>query len=724
MIGASVLWHLLVGAAVAAPQLTVSRFDEAPRIDGVLDEAVWSSAQPATDFTQFLPRNGEPATERTEVRFGYDSRSLYIGVRCFDSEPDALVARTLRQDADQSNDDRIEIHLDTLHDRSNAVVFVTNPLGARADGTLLADGQEQRWDWDAVWQVETTRDSAGWTAEIAIPFDTLRFQGDAPTFGLQLERFVSRKQELMVWAPLPNDSGLETSARRVSRYGELVGLRGVEAGGRIEVRPYVKLGAGSRGGAPLEPIATGGADLKLGLTPSLVADLTANPDFSEAAVPELVTGVIGVNRFGVRLPEQRPFFREGADLFAFGDRPESFFEIPERLLLFDTRRIGLADDGVQAVPILGGARVTGRAGPLSVAALNLTTAAVSDPVTGLDEPLRNWSVLRLRSRLGGASSVGVMGLDRQDDGGGFNRAAGADLNLQLGPALRVGGYAAKTSTAGVPAGDDHAVNGDVLLQTAHFELHTVATDIGSRFDPQMGFVTRAGMRKLQVSPLLLLTPPGEFNRVYVAANWDEVVGRDFEPQSRLVQGEVFAPMASGHSLAGLVTYDREVLTEPFELYPGVVVPPGTYDLVSNLFVYGSDFDRPYGAIVWLDPGPFFGGFRFRTRLIGYWRPVPGLSLDVNWERQQISVPQGAFVSNVVNSSLTVSPSRVLSLRGTFELASDDRLIGQALLEWSYEPNAFLYVVWQEEQDLRPIGPGRPQLDGRTVSLKWTSFWGG
>ncbi|MEQ1504511.1 MAG: carbohydrate binding family 9 domain-containing protein [Myxococcota bacterium] len=702
--------------------LAATRFAEPPRIDGILDEPAWATAAATTGgFTQFFPVQGDPATHATVVHVGYDATTLYLGVRC--DEPERLIARALREDSDLANDDRIEVHLDTFHDRTNAFLFVTNPYGAKTDGTVRADGEEVRWDWDGVWAVETSRDAGGWTVELAIPFSTLRFEGDAPTFGLQIGRFVSRAQELSFWAPMANDSGLATAAYRVSRYGELDGLSGVEAGGRVEVRPYVSLGAASRGDEPLGPVATGGGDVKIALTPSLVADLTANPDFSESEVPQLVTGVIGVNRFGVLLPEQRQFFREGADLFYVGDRPESFFEIPERFVMFDTRTVGLAADGVQPVPILGGARITGRAGPLSVAAMNLTTAAVDDPVTGLDEPLSNVSVLRAKTDLFGSSSVGVIGTDREDADGGYDRGAAADLNLQLGPALRVGGYAARTLASDAPVGDDWALNADALLQTAHLEVHAVATDIGENFRPELGFVTRSGMRKLQLSPIVILTPPGELNRIYLAANGDRVIGRDGELQSQLVQGEVFAPMASGHSLAVLITADREVFTEPFELYPGVVIPPGDYQLVSNLVVYGSDFDRPYGAIVWVDPGPFFGGFRFRTRLIGYLRPVRGVSLDVNWERQQVTVPVGAFVSNVVNSSLTVSPSRTLSVRGTFELASDDRLLGQGLLQWSYQPNAYLYLIYQEERDLRTVGDPRPWLDGRTLSLKWTSYWG-
>jgi hypothetical protein len=713
-----VIFWLLQAAWAEQPVLDIARLQAAPVLDGVLDDPVWQGAAVAHDFVQFAPRQGEPASQPTEVMLGYDAQTLYIGVRCYDNEPDRIIARALRPDSDLANDDRIEIHLDTFHDRTNAFLLLTNPRGAKTDGTVRADGEEVRWDWDGVWTVQTTRDERGWTAEIAIPFSTLRFVGEAPTFGLQLGRFVSRAQELSFWTPLKNDSGLVTAAYRVSRYGELRGLEGVDAGGRVEVRPYVNLGAQSRGDAALQPVALGGGDVKVALTPSLVADLTANPDFAEAEVPQLVTGVIGVNRFGVLLPEQRQFFRESADLFYFGDRPEAFFEIPERMVLFNTRTIGLARDGVQPVPILGGGRVTGRAGPVSVAALNLTTAAA------LGEPLRNYSVARVKTDLFGSSSVGLIGLNRQDDGGSFHRAAGADLNLQLAPALRVGGYAARTLTSGLEPRDDLALSGDVLLQTPHFEVHGVVTDIGENFQPEMGFVTRTGMRKFQLSPNVILTPPwGELNRIYLAANADLVMGRDGELQSQLVQGEIFAPMASGHSLALLVTSDHEVLAEPYEIYPGVVLPAGEYSLLSNLFVYGSDFDRPYGVIVWLDPGPFFGGLRLRTRLIGYLRPLPGVSLDVNWERQQVQLPVGDFVSNVLNSSLTLSFSRTLSLRGTFEVASDDRLLGQGLLEWSYQPNAYLYLIYQEERDLLPIGPARPWLDGRTISLKWTSYWG-
>ncbi|MEQ1567664.1 MAG: sugar-binding protein [Myxococcota bacterium] len=711
---------LALAARAAQPALEVTRFDRAPVIDGVLEE-VWDAGARAGDFTQFIPRQGQPATEATEVRVGYDATTLYIGVRCHDSTPTEVVGRALRQDSDLSNDDRIEVHLDTFHSRSQAFLFFTNPLGARTDGTVRSDGDEVRWDWDGVWTVETGRTDDGWVAEIAIPFSTLRFSGDAPEFGLQIGRFVTRKQELSFWAPLENDAGVQTAQYRVSRYGELRGLSGLRAGGRVEVRPYVNLGLASRGGAPLDRVTVGGGDVKVPLTPSLVADLTVNPDFAESDVPQLVTGVIGVNRFEVLLPEQRQFFREGADLFYFGDRTDPFFAIPERMVLFNTRKVGVAH-GVQPVPILGGGRVIGRAGPLSLAALNLTTAETVDPVTELDEPLRTWSVVRAKADLFGASSVGVIGLSREDAGGTFNRAAGIDTDLQLHRTLKVGGYLARTSTSGLDPVDDWAMRADALLQTPNFELHTVATDIGANFDPQMGFVTRKAMTKFQLSPNVILNPKDrDIRRVYLAANADVVVDRERELQSRLLQAEMFAQTKQGRSLAVLVTSDHEVFAEPFEIYPGVVLPPGPYDMLSNLVIYKSDWSRPTGFIVWADPGPYFGGFRFRTRLLGFVRPVRGVSLEADWERQQVTLPVGDFVSNVLNSSVTVSASRTLTLRGTFEVASDDRLIGQGLLEWAYQPNAYLYLIYQEEQDLGPVA--RPWLDGRSVSLKWTSFWG-
>ena len=273
------------------PVVTAVRLDEAPVIDGeVLADPAWQSVAAATGFWQTTPDEGQPASERTEVRIAFDAETLYVGVVCYDLEPDKIIATDSRRDASLSETDSFQIILDTFLDRQNGFVFGTNPAGIEYDGQVTGEGSggfgtsggEFNRNWDAAWEVEAQVSAIGWSAEMAIPFRTLRFgKGDVQTWGLNLQRNLRRRNETSFWAPLPRQFDLF----RLSLAGTVEGVE-VPDQRNFKLVPYVLFEGRESVDGNQESDEEVGFDLKYSITPSLTLDATYNTDFAQVEVDE------------------------------------------------------------------------------------------------------------------------------------------------------------------------------------------------------------------------------------------------------------------------------------------------------------------------------------------------------------------------------------------------------------------------------------------------------
>ena len=291
------------GEYVAEPP----RFDQPPVLDGKLDEPVWQQALVLKDFLQYEPNPGQPATEPTEVRIGYDTHNLYFGIRCYDSESGKIISKVMTHDSDLSFEDSVQIFLDTFHDRNNAFLFSFNPSGAKVEGEVRRQGDEVNLDWDGIWDLATSRDDKGWTAEVSIPFKTLRFPAGKPQlWGFNVQRLIPRKQEDSWWKPPPRGNGV-LGRYSFPNYGELHGLEGITPGSRYEAVPYSL--ARSERPDQRSPAANGraGGDLKMSLASNLILDLTLNTDFAET---EADLQQANFSRVKLFYPEKRAFFLE------------------------------------------------------------------------------------------------------------------------------------------------------------------------------------------------------------------------------------------------------------------------------------------------------------------------------------------------------------------------------------------------------------------------------
>ena len=347
------------GSAAVTPgalkRLHAVRTSTPMTIDGLLNEAVWRSAEPADGFVQAEPRAGAPASEATEVRVLFDADFLYIGATLHDPDVANIVVNDIRKDFKEEEQDDFEVILDTFHDRTNGYLFLTNEAGARADRQVANEGREVNTSWDGVWTVKTAHTSDGWTVEMAIPFKTLRYQlGASDGWGINFSRRIRHRNEITYWAPIPR----AFSISRVSLAGTLDGLEIDGTSRDLRIKPYA-MGRTVRdlGGAKSTTSEAVGLDATYGLTRHLAMNLTINPDFAQVEADEQQ---VNLTQFSQFFPEKREFFLENSGIFYVGDAARNnrvnLAPTPdEDLLLFFSRRIGLSATG-RAVPIPAGDR--------------------------------------------------------------------------------------------------------------------------------------------------------------------------------------------------------------------------------------------------------------------------------------------------------------------------------------------------------------------------------
>ncbi len=682
----------------------------APTLDGHLDEAVWEEALLLDRFVQLDPDVGAPATERTEVRIGYDTRKLYLGVRCLYSEPDQIHAITMERDQRLLHDDTISFVLDTFLDRTSGYYFAVTPAGAQFDALVRRDGNDISPEWDGIWDVATSRTADSWTAEIAIPFRTLRFpQKEMQSWGFNIHRSVVFKRETLTWKPMERSLGI-LSAYRVGQAGELTGMRNLEQGRQLDIAPHVVASWEDSDGDDDTSIDVG-VDVKKNLTSELVLDLTYNLDFAEAEADYQQTNL---TRFKLYFPEKREFFLEGANLFHFGERQDYQYS-PDKLLFF-SRRIGLTEDGQHKIPVLGGVKLSGQMGGTGIGLLNLTT----EDMTYTDaygnrrvEPRTNYSVLRMRRGILDKSNVGFMWLNQEVDGGLDNSGAGIDWDLVFGDHVQSSGYFAKTETPGLE-GEDWAGLVDVLWSSQKFFVRSAYSEIGEEFNPQMGFFTRLGIREYRTTMAYDLRPKKwNLRKIEMLEDFTYITDRSGNVESQFNRLSADIVWNNLIIVAVKIFNEIDVLKYNFEIHPGVIIPPGEYHFQHYFIGAQTIPSKPVFAFARIYGGEFYDGDS-RSFFLGLRvRPGPRFRAQVTWEHNDIELPGGDFDIDLMRGRVAYSLSPRLSLRSLLQWKRDDNFDAQILGQWIYKPGSAFYVVYNEFRNLRL----EPHTRDRALILK-------
>ena len=683
-----------------------------PAIDGVLDEAAWQAATLVDSFTQQEPSDGEPATERTEVRLLYDAKYLYIGVRAFDSDPGGMIATEMRRDSPQLlEEDNFQIILDTFRDSRSGYMFVTNPLGAKLEQQVFEEGggnvrggsaSNINRDWNGVWDAAAKRTSDGWTAEIAIPMVTVRSPAvDDQTWGINFMRNIRRKNEQVFWAPVPKPYGLT----RVSQAGTLTGMTGVTRGLDLRLKPFAITG-GRRdrtGGRILSStLREVGLDMKYGLKSGLALDVTVNTDFAQAEVDEQQ---VNLTRFPLFFPEKRDFFLENSGQFTVGTQGN------QRMAdLFFSRRIGLSDTG-QPISILAGTRMTGKVEGHNLAVMDLQTDE------GFGRPGDNFLVARYSKDLFSRSKVGGLVVNKESVGSDrFNRTFAADAVIAPTRSFTVHSFLAQTSSPGV-TDQQQAFNTRAMFLNNKWNTYAEFTDIEDNFNAEVGFVPRKGIRTTSLHLERNPRPGGLIRVMEPMMNLDYTTDQHNRLITRRVHHMVGTRFRDGTYVNIVLNRMLDVLDLPFAVQRGVTIPAGTYRFYNWNLSYSSPSSRRFYQRATYSPQTFYGGTRSDIDVTLGLRATSRASAEVSVQRNDVDLPWGAFVVNlgILKVDYTLSPR--MTLRSLSQYNSSTRQFSASVrYNFIYKPGSDLYIVYD---GLQGNLPGRPELRNQQLVVKMT-----
>lgn len=669
------------------------RVIDAIKIDGFLDEPIWSTAEPATDFRQETPTEGAPASEKTEVRVLYDDKNLYLGIRAFDAEPGKINARDLVRDSLFATDDRIEIILDTYHDRRNAFRFAVNPLGTQQDALITDEGRDINLSWDGSWISSGHVDAHGYIVEIAIPLTTLRFTEGIEAWGFNVSRVIRRKNEENLWTSWQRSFGLE----RVSQAGELAGVEEIRRRRLREIKPYAT--GEWREGVPL--IGKNGRDAgargnlgievaKLGITPSLTAEFTVNPDFGQAEVDDQI---VNLSRFSVFFPEKRDFFLENSGIFLFGRQGEN--------QAFFTRRIGLTDDGAP-VPIDYGVKVTGKIGPYNVGFLQVQTRRLGEATTGLGIPRQQFSVLRVKRDILKRSYIGAVFVNRQGattvGGSNYNRVGGTDAEFNLTDHYKVKAFWMGSATPGVRSGAGSS-RLESIFENELYRFITVYEDVGAKFNPEVGFIERNAIHQyfgqFAYKPRPKFVPHVQQMEFETQIEYyTDRAGKLATRQTELSWDTQFKN--SSDFFFRPIEDVTDVLTEPFQIRPGIVIPTGTYHFNRPRVSYTSDLSKPVVFTVREKWGDFYTGKRYETSGGVTWRPNSHLLVDLSESYNKVLLSEGDFKTSLFSGRVNYNFSRKLLTSALVQFNSAARLsVINVRLRYIYRPNSDFFIIYNQ-----------------------------
>jgi hypothetical protein len=674
------------------------------RIDGVLDEAVWRSAQPATDFVQRDPRNGAPATERTEVRVLFEPGRLVIGAMLYDSEPERLLGNQMQRDQSFSADDRFIVSIDTFADGRGGYVFQTNPVGAQADALIVPStntndlavqefGAALNTSWDGIWIGRVRRTADGWSAEMEIPFRTLNFDPRLDAWGINFQRTVRRKTEESVWSGHLRNEGVGV----MSSAGRLQGLSGISQGVGLDIKPYVvgNLSAAPGRGKP-DGLATGdiGADLFYNVTPALRANVSINTDFAET---EVDARQVNLTRFPLFFEEKRDFFLQGASYFDFAR------EIGNQVMPFFSRTIGLDARGVPQ-PIDVGAKLTGQAGAFDIGVLQVRTAETATQI-GSD-----FTVARVRRRFLRQSYAGGLYTRRSDRQPGLpdRYTVGADMALRTATAfgnklLEFSNWFLYTTNP-LDTGENIGRGSRIAFPNDPFYFDLSFRELQANYRPAAGFVQRNGFKRVN--------PEIGYTWRFRGHPWIRSIQQEIDWQffldtrnRMLTQNIATRPFTmvlndgSSVHIEAEPTYER--LEQDFEISSGVVLPAGRSYRYTRYTFEGSMADRyPVAVGVSSQFGDFFSGTRKDFAVNVRVRPRTGVAVRVEAEHSALDLAEGSFDTTVFRVVANTQFSPWLTLSNNVQYDDVTRLLGwQMRFRWIQRPGNDVFFVythnWQE-----------------------------
>jgi hypothetical protein len=719
--GCIVAVGVLIAIAVAPAPLAAQDPPAAPtvravrgtiRVDGRLDEALYSATDAIEAFVQQEPDEGRPATERTEAWVFFDDDTIYVAARCWESRPERRVANEMRRDTNQlRQNDTFAVLFDTFHDRRNGYLFTANAIGGMGDSQITDEGPPNV-DWNTVWKFETGEFEGGWTVEMAIPFKSLRYQpGREQTWGINLRRVVRWKNEWSYLAQVPRALTTFRGILKVSSAATLVGLEAPSGTRMIELKPYALSGLATDTTVTprLSNDATRriGGDLRYGVTQNLTVDVTVNTDFAQVEVDEQQ---VNLTRFNLFFPEKRDFFLENLGTFAFAGRASAGLGAGSGVTpyLFFSRRIGL--DGARVPSLRAGARLNGKVGRFTMGLLTVRTGGLA-PLEGQSQGIEpaSFTVARAKRDILRRSSIGAMVTHRSATPGrvGSNLGYGLDATLSFYQNVRVDTYVAGTQTEG-RSGDDLSYRGLFDYNGDRYGFTAERLVVEPNFLPEIGFLRRTDMRRnflqarfsprpTRIPHIRKFTTQGSIN--YLTNNQDRLDTREIAGvfQTELVNTDVAGVMYTD-------TFDRPV--RPFDVATGVRIPVGRYNFHTLQLSYtGGQQRRISGAIVY-ETGTYYGGTQQSVSVNSARMEITArMSVEPSVSVNFVDLPQASFTATVVRTRATYTITSRMFVSAIAQYNSTTASRGSNLrLRWEYAPGSELFVVYTDDYDTLPRAP--------------------
>lgn len=687
-----------------AETVAIPRTEVAPEIDGVLEPEAWSASVVIESLRQVEPNEGGEPSERTSVHLMYDATTFYVGIRCYDREPGEIRANQMKRDVSLGTDDFVQFVIDPFYDRRNGYFFEMNPLGARGDA-LIEDNGRFRRDWDGIWEGRASIDEESWTAEFAIPLQTISFDPTTSNWGFNVARFIRRHNELMRWATPSQDRGISSMADA----GTLTGLEDLEEAAGFDVKPYLLTTIKRDHDQDDSGIDfNAGVDIFYRPTPLTTLALTFNTDFAETEVDERR---INLTRFPLFFPEKRDFFLQDAGIFNFGG-------INRNPLPFHSRRIGLGPSGEQ-LDILAGVKFTGRVGGVNLGLLDVQMKH--------DETLghKNLFVGRASVNVLEQSTVGAILTAGDPTANQDHYLGGLDFNYRdtIFPEKRVieaHVWMQYGDTPGVQSGEA-AYGFKLRYPNDRIRWGCGYSEIQENFNAALGFVPRRAIREYFANWRYRWRPEHTIIRsidfgtsVFMVTDLhNEVESRSLELEPITLRTE------AGDRFWTSVNFDREVFDEEFEISDGVIVPPGDYRFDRYAVGFSTTTDKPLNVSASYRWGEFLSGDR-RDWSVGFdWRPSPGFTLGADYSLNDIDLPEGSFITRLLQCrcNLTFTPDVSWSTFIQYDNVSES--IGlNSKVRWTFAPGSDMYIVLNQAID-REVDSYRVVQSELTTKVGWT-----
>jgi len=702
------------------PSHTATQLDSAPVVDGTItNDVAWEGAVPTTGFWQVQPNDGMAATQKTEVYVGFTDDALYIGVMAFDDDPDGIIVTDSRRDSSLNDTDAFLFVIDGLLDRQNGYVFGTNAAGIEYDGQVIKEGAGDDFgsgggafnlNWDGTWTVSSKITDVGWSAEFRIPFHTLRYgRGDVQDWGINFQRNIRRNNEIAYWAPLERNRNLY----RISEAGTLHDIAPPPQR-NLQITPYVLGQWRDNGDAEgSESDSDFGFDIKYSVTPSLTLDLTYNTDFAQVEADEIQ---LNLDRFNLFFPEKRPFFLENAGQFAVGNG--------EEVEMFFSRRIGIAGDGTP-IPVEGGARLSGKIGETTnVGLIYMRTEAVDDLAPG-----NAFSVARVSQELPNRSSLGAIFVGREGDGSYLlpadldsNKTYAVDGRWGIGDNVLLQGWVARTETPALTGRDD-AFSFKADYNAVKWAANASYTEVGEDFNPEVGFLARREYKKLSAFLMRRIRPEDLWGLLEIRphVSYNGYWKFDGFQETGILHMDIHWEWKSSAEFHTGYNLTRAGVLEPFQIVPGVIVPPGTYDHGELALVYFTNQSKPLSFSLRTVVGGRFGGDRISLAPTVNYRIGETFrsELSINYNDYDLPYPNGQFTANLARLRLSYSFSPKIQLQALVQYNDTNERLGTNLrFSWLRNANSGFFLVYNEVDE--QADGGLPT--GREFILKYSHIF--